>query len=429
MAKKTTTKKPASLTKAGSPASAKAKPASKATAKKRAPTSPGSSTKNPKKKASNAPTPAAPARTSTAKKASSSKPAPKGASKKTPARKTTAAKSPRSIKPVKSINTDSPTKTTPKPKAASKKAGTAPKADAKKASPVKKAEAATDKPAKKAAPKPTKSPGVETASAETQVPPKQGSKGVAKKVVKKSPSKAAPSDATPAGNGTEKPASKKPDAKADKDSKPTAKPEADTPQDDDADKKAGRKGITVVTPAKKPPSKSKPVSKYNPPVRPMLLGPGSKFNKPLIPSGPSAPKPASVLDAPKSKRTKSPLTKQKLDKYRALLIAKRAELRGDVVSMENEALRSESGELSNTPQHLAEQGSETYDQSLSLNLAAQDRRVIREIDEALKRIDEGTYGLCELTNQPIPEERLDEIPWARYTIEAARQLESRGSVL
>ena len=52
--------------------------------------------------------------------------------------------------------------------------------------------------------------------------------------------------------------------------------------------------------------------------------------------------------------------------------------------------------------------------------------MIREIDEALKRIDEGVYGLCELTNLPIPEERLDEIPWARYTIEAARQLEQRS---
>jgi RNA polymerase-binding transcription factor DksA len=132
------------------------------------------------------------------------------------------------------------------------------------------------------------------------------------------------------------------------------------------------------------------------------------------------------VDAPKSKRTKTPLTKAKLDKYRALLLAKRAELFGDVESMENEALRSESGGLSNTPQHLAEQGSESYDQSLSLNLAAQDRKVIREIDEALKRIDEGIYGLCELTNLPIPEERLDEIPWARYTIEAARQLEQRS---
>lgn len=233
------------------------------------------------------------------------------------------------------------------------------------------------------------------------------------------------------------PAPKKPAAKAEPKAapKPPAKParaelKAETPEaapaKDGAHKKAPRKGITVVEPTKKAPAKPKPASKYNPPVRPMLLGPGSTFNKPLIPSGPSAPKPTSIFDAPRSKRTKTPLTKAKLDRYRALLLAKRAELFGDLESMENEALRSGSGGLSNTPQHLAEQGSESYDQSLSLNLAAQDRRVIREIDEALKRIDDGTYGLCELTNQPISEERLDEIPWARYTIEAARQIEARG---
>ncbi len=233
------------------------------------------------------------------------------------------------------------------------------------------------------------------------------------------------------------PAPKKPAAKAEPKAAPKppakparAEPKADTPEaapaKDGADKKAPRKGITVVEPTKKAPAKPKPASKYNPPVRPMLLGPGSTFNKPLIPSGPSAPKPTSIFDAPRSKRTKTPLTKAKLDRYRALLLAKRAELFGDLESMENEALRSGSGGLSNTPQHLAEQGSESYDQSLSLNLAAQDRRVIREIDEALKRIDDGTYGLCELTNQPISEERLDEIPWARYTIEAARQIEARG---
>lgn len=137
----------------------------------------------------------------------------------------------------------------------------------------------------------------------------------------------------------------------------------------------------------------------------------------------------SVLDEPKSKRTKSPLTKAKLDKYRLLLIQKRAELLGDVTNMENEALRSGgSGGLSNTPQHAAEQGSENYDQSLSLNLAAQDRRLIKDIDEALARIEAGTFGLCEMTARPIPEPRLNELPWARYTIEAALELERRGRV-
>jgi DnaK suppressor protein len=279
----------------------------------------------------------------------------------------------------------------------------------------------------------------DTTTAKTSPSKPSATKKVAKKVAKKSTKQPAEKSPTAAASEAEAKPTKAAGAAAKK-SKQPAKAEAkavkpakaaETAAEKDAgdDKKAGRKGITVVENAKKAPSRGKPVSKYNPPERPMLLGPGSKFSKPLIPSGPSAPKISSVFDEPKSRRTKSPLSKAKLEKYRGLLLAKRAELFGDVESMENEALRSGgSGGLSNTPQHLAEQGSESYDQTLSLNLAAQDRRLIKEVDEALARIEDNTYGLCLLTNQPISEERLDELPWARYTIEAARQLESRGSL-
>jgi RNA polymerase-binding transcription factor DksA len=77
---------------------------------------------------------------------------------------------------------------------------------------------------------------------------------------------------------------------------------------------------------------------------------------------------------------------------------------------------------------MAEQGSDAYGQSLSLDLAAADRRLIREIDDALARIAAGTYGVCELTGKPIKVERLEELPWARYSIEAARELERRTSL-
>jgi RNA polymerase-binding transcription factor DksA len=72
---------------------------------------------------------------------------------------------------------------------------------------------------------------------------------------------------------------------------------------------------------------------------------------------------------------------------------------------------------------MAEQGSDTFEQSISLDLAQVDRNLIREIDEALKRIELGTYGLCLRTGQRISAERLAEIPWAKYSIEAQRDLE------
>ena len=114
--------------------------------------------------------------------------------------------------------------------------------------------------------------------------------------------------------------------------------------------------------------------------------------------------------------------------YRAILLAKRAVLIGDVTKMESDALLSNSGGLSKAPQHLDEQGSDSADQSLILNLAAADRRLIKEIDAALARIADRTYGLCTMTGEPISKERLEELPWAEYSIEAARRLETPGGM-
>ncbi|MEM0984391.1 MAG: TraR/DksA C4-type zinc finger protein [Planctomycetota bacterium] len=169
---------------------------------------------------------------------------------------------------------------------------------------------------------------------------------------------------------------------------------------------------------------SKPVAKF-PPTGARLLGPGATPRKPLIPSGPATRDGAA--DGEEQKRLKkSPLGKRDLKKFRDILIKKRNELFGDVAKLESEALRSESGSLSHTPQHLAEQGSDSYGTSLSLGLADADRRLIKEIDAALERIEAGTYGICELTGRAIRIERLTELPWARYSIDAAREQERGG---
>jgi DnaK suppressor protein len=187
-----------------------------------------------------------------------------------------------------------------------------------------------------------------------------------------------------------------------------------------------RKGITIVS--------NKPVKKPAP--KPSLIkipGYGTPLSeairKPLIASGPGAPRPKSLADSASDKPRKTPFNAKELAYYKALLLKKRAELIGDVSSMEDEALKAQSGSLSNLPQHMAEQGSDAYGQSLSLDIAAVDRRLIREIDEALKRITDGTYGVCELTGKPIRKERLEELPWARHSIEAAREIERRTSIL
>ena len=120
---------------------------------------------------------------------------------------------------------------------------------------------------------------------------------------------------------------------------------------------------------------------------------------------------------------KTHLTARQLRGYRELLETKRAELMEDVGSMESQALRSSSGEISHMPIHMADIGSDAFDQDLKLGVAASERDRIRMIDEALSRIGDRTYGVCPSTGTPIPTARLKAKPWAKYTIDAARRIE------
>lgn len=133
-----------------------------------------------------------------------------------------------------------------------------------------------------------------------------------------------------------------------------------------------------------------------------------------------------IDETPVARLTKSPFSKKQLTHFREVLMLKRRQLVGDVTSMESEALTGGSGSLSHLPQHMADQGSDTYDQTLALDLAASQRGMLKEIDDALARIDAGTYGICDMLGVAISPERLEETPWARYSIDAARRLE-RGA--
>ncbi len=128
------------------------------------------------------------------------------------------------------------------------------------------------------------------------------------------------------------------------------------------------------------------------------------------------------------KLTKTPLKKRELDRFKEILRLKRAQVTGDVTDMETEALIGRgSGSLSKLPQHMADAGSDTYDQTLNLDLAAGQRKLLKEIDDALARIENKTYGICEMLGKPISKERLENTPWARYSIEAARRMEMFGA--
>jgi DnaK suppressor protein len=121
------------------------------------------------------------------------------------------------------------------------------------------------------------------------------------------------------------------------------------------------------------------------------------------------------------------LTPDQIAHFRTLLLEKLKEITGDVDHLESGSLKSSrgdaAGDLSSMPIHMADIGSDNYEQEFSLGLMNSERKIVREILAALKRIDNGTYGICEGTGEPIPLARLNGIPWTRYCMRYAEMLE------
>jgi RNA polymerase-binding transcription factor len=195
-------------------------------------------------------------------------------------------------------------------------------------------------------------------------------------------------------------------------------------------KSVSKGGVTKKKVSKKKTGKKKAASapKVEPPVGPTLTDARAAAAKLAALAGLPTLKKRTIyteeIEESRPRITKSPYNKRQLDKYRIGLIEKRAQVLGDVTDMEGEALGRNDTELSSLPQHLADQGSDEYDQSLALGLAASQRSLLSEIDDAIKRIDNRTYGICELTGVPIKRERLEATPWARFSVEGARQADS-----
>jgi DnaK suppressor protein len=85
-------------------------------------------------------------------------------------------------------------------------------------------------------------------------------------------------------------------------------------------------------------------------------------------------------------------------------------------------------EMASYSLHMADSGTDNFDRDFALSLLSSDQDAIYEIEEALKRIERGTFGTCELTGKSIPKARLEAIPWTRFTVEAQGQLERDGAL-
>jgi DnaK suppressor protein len=125
----------------------------------------------------------------------------------------------------------------------------------------------------------------------------------------------------------------------------------------------------------------------------------------------------------KEKQIKANLTQAEIEHFETLLLEKRRELLGNVKSMEDDTLKRERTDLSNLPLHMGDMGTDTYETDNALSLVDGERRIMEEIDEALDRIEKGTFGICLGTGKPISKARLQAIPWTKYSIEYATKLE------
>lgn len=124
------------------------------------------------------------------------------------------------------------------------------------------------------------------------------------------------------------------------------------------------------------------------------------------------------------------LKSEELESFRQVLLGLRARLRGDLDQMTDEALRwaqpESSGNLSNVPLHMADVGTENYDQEFTLGLIENEQETLEMVHAALGRIDAKTFGRCQECGEVIAKPRLQALPYTPHCIQCARELESRG---
>jgi DnaK suppressor protein len=214
-------------------------------------------------------------------------------------------------------------------------------------------------------------------------------------------------------------------------------------------KSASRKAVKVTTKkkaARRP--MARPMARTTPPRKPAKMkgaprsaavGSSSKTPAKLTRSSPevkpsngkAAKLPPAIIPPPPPPRSKpgknqAGFSPKELEVFRDALLQKRRELVGDMRSMESEALQRSGENLSNLPLHMADMGTDNYEQEFTLGLMEKDRQLLREINTALSKIMDGRFGICEGTGKPISKARLEVQPWAKYSIEYARKLENRG---
>ena len=137
---------------------------------------------------------------------------------------------------------------------------------------------------------------------------------------------------------------------------------------------------------------------------------------------------AAILGRPVSKASAPAVDAKKIkgewQKYYNYLL----ELREQLLHQMNGLAKESAQEMAGYSLHMADSGTDNFDRDFALSLLSADQDSVYEIEEALKRIEKKTYGICELTGKTIPKARLEAIPWTRFTVDAQAQLERDGAL-
>lgn len=224
---------------------------------------------------------------------------------------------------------------------------------------------------------------------------------------------------------------------------PKAKPAAAKKKPAPAKKPAVKKPVPAkkTAPAKKPAVKKVAVKMPAPKKAPAKKAPAvkSSVKKPVVmkkvaPVKPKATVKPSAKAAPKNlpPLIKKAVPQVKLSpwlvKQQGRLLHLKDELLDAMNGVGRDTLRTraEGSDASGFGMHTGDAGSDAYDRDFALSLLSQERDSLFEIDAALKKIQDGAYGLCELSGKPIPHARLEALPFARYTVECQADLEKNN---
>lgn len=118
-----------------------------------------------------------------------------------------------------------------------------------------------------------------------------------------------------------------------------------------------------------------------------------------------------------------PLTKKEVERYKKQLLDLRQQISSLLEGTTQEVKKPD--EATGYSQHQADQGTDDFDRTISIELTGREFEILKQIDRALEKIEENTYGICDLSGDEIPKKRLDAVPYATMTV-AAQEKREKG---